>query len=167
PSILSGLAVEELRERGKRAAELRAISERLKAPRRPVAGDDLQPMLAEPRSDPFDDPEWLFELKYDGFRSIVSRDGSRPRIFYRRGGTDPRRRARRRPWPRPLRQRARARARGHRREARPVRIPERAVSRLAEGPHRPRRRLRGGGFHPGGGLADWFRLCPRRGAQVG
>jgi len=84
-SILSGLAVEELRERGKRAAELRAISERLKAPRRPVAGDDLQPMLAEPRSDPFDDPEWLFELKYDGFRSIVSRDGSRPRIFYRRG----------------------------------------------------------------------------------
>src|SRR5207245_1715448 len=55
-----------------------------------------------------------------------------------RGGTDPRRRARRRPWPRPLRQRARARARGHRREARPVRIPARAVSRLAEGPHRLR-----------------------------
>src|SRR5207237_9430829 len=84
-SILSGLAVEELRERGNRAAELRAICERLKAPRRPVAGDDLQPMLAEPRSDPFDDPEWLFELKYDGFRSIVSREGARPRIFYRRG----------------------------------------------------------------------------------
>src|SRR3989440_3193551 len=84
-SILSGLAVEELRERGKRAAELRAISERLKAPRRPVAGDDLQPMLAEPRSDPFDDPEWVFELKYDGFRAITSREGARPRIFYRRG----------------------------------------------------------------------------------
>src|SRR5256712_549726 len=84
-SILSGLAVDELRERGKRAAELRAVCERLKAPRQPVAGDDVQPMLAEPRSDPFDDPEWVFELKYDGFRSIVSRDGARPRIFYRRG----------------------------------------------------------------------------------
>src|SRR2546422_833594 len=61
------------------------VCERLKAPRQPVAGDDVQPMLAEPRSDPFDDPEWVFELKYDGFRSIVSRDGARPRIFYRRG----------------------------------------------------------------------------------
>src|SRR5256885_2559289 len=84
-SILSGLAVHELRERGKRAAELRAVCERLKAPRQPVAGDDVQPMLAEPRSDPFDDPEWVFELKYDGFRAIAARDGARPRIFYRRG----------------------------------------------------------------------------------
>src|SRR5438876_1185855 len=77
--------VEELRERGKRAAGMRANCEALKAPRRPVVGEDVQPMLAEPRSDPFDDRDWLFELKYDGFRSIVSRDGARPRIFYRRG----------------------------------------------------------------------------------
>ena len=84
-SILSGLAVEDLRERGKRAAELRAACERFKAPRREVSGEEVQPMLAEPRADPFDDREWLFELKYDGFRSIVSRDGARPRIFYRRG----------------------------------------------------------------------------------
>src|SRR5207253_892454 len=84
-SILSGLAVEDLRERGKWAAGMRAHCEALKAPRRPVVGEDVQPMLAEPRSDPFDDRDWLFELKYDGFRSIVSRDGARPRIFYRRG----------------------------------------------------------------------------------
>jgi bifunctional non-homologous end joining protein LigD len=84
-SILSGLAVEDLRERGKRAAEIRAVCDHLKAPRRAVAGEEVQPMLAEPRSDPFDDPEWLFELKYDGFRAIASRDGARPRLFYRRG----------------------------------------------------------------------------------
>src|SRR5262244_514619 len=72
-SILSGLGVEDLRERGQRAAEIRAACEALEAPRVPVAGDDVQPMLAEPRSDPFDDPEWLFELKYDGFRAIASR----------------------------------------------------------------------------------------------
>src|SRR5207253_9700023 len=84
-SILSGLAVDEVRDRGKRAAELRAVCERLKAPRQPVAGADVQAMLAEPGSDPFDDPDGVFELKYDGFRSIVSRDGARPRIFYRRG----------------------------------------------------------------------------------
>ena len=84
-SILSGLPVEDLHERGKRAAALREECERLKAPKRKVAGEDVQPMLAEPRSDPFDDPDWIFELKYDGFRAIASRDGARPRIFYRRG----------------------------------------------------------------------------------
>jgi bifunctional non-homologous end joining protein LigD len=82
-SILSGLKVEELATKGERLAEVRAELERLGAPRKPV--QDAQPMLAESRSDPFDDPEWLFEVKYDGFRAIVSRDGSRPRIFYRRG----------------------------------------------------------------------------------
>lgn len=84
-SIDSGLAVDELPRRGERAARIREELARLGAPRRRVDGEDVQPMLAEPRSDPFDDPEWLFELKYDGFRAIVSRDGSRPRIFYRRG----------------------------------------------------------------------------------
>src|SRR3989475_5518155 len=52
-SILSGLPVEDLHERGKRAAALREECERLKAPKRKVAGEDVQPMLAEPRSDPF------------------------------------------------------------------------------------------------------------------
>jgi bifunctional non-homologous end joining protein LigD len=84
-SILSGMQVEELRERGARAARLRSECERLGAPRREVRGEDVQPMLAEPRGEPFDDPAWLFELKYDGFRAIVSREGARPRIFYRRG----------------------------------------------------------------------------------
>src|SRR5437764_506163 len=84
-SILSGLEVEELRDRGSRAAKIRSELLRLDAPRREVRGEDVQPMLAEPRRDPFDDPEWLFELKYDGFRAIAAREGSRPRIFYRRG----------------------------------------------------------------------------------
>src|SRR5437763_860336 len=59
-SILSGLGVEDLRERGRRAAEIRAACERLKAPRGAVPGEDVQPMLAEPRRDPFDDGDWLF-----------------------------------------------------------------------------------------------------------
>jgi len=84
-SILSGLPVEGLLERGARAAQIRAECERLLAPRREVRGEEVQPMLAEPRSEPFDDPDWLFELKVDGFRAIVAREGARPRIFYRRG----------------------------------------------------------------------------------
>jgi len=82
-SILSGLRVEELAQRHERLAQIRSELERLQAPRRPV--EEAQPMLAESRSDPFDDPDWIFELKYDGFRAIVARDGARPRIFYRRG----------------------------------------------------------------------------------
>ena len=82
-SVLSGLLVEQLAQRGELAAEVRAECVKLGAPRRPV--EDAQPMLAESRSDPFDDPTWIFELKYDGFRALVSRDGARPRIFYRRG----------------------------------------------------------------------------------
>ncbi len=84
-SILSGLPVAELVESGKRAAEIRAECERVKAPRRPVAADEVQPMLAESRAEPFDDAAWLFELKYDGFRAIVGRDGGRAHVFYRRG----------------------------------------------------------------------------------
>src|SRR5207248_7257343 len=84
-SILSGFLVEELLDRGKRSAEIRAELQRLGAPVREVRGEEVEPMLAEPRSEPFDDPAWIFEVKYDGFRAIVAREGSRPRIFYRRG----------------------------------------------------------------------------------
>src|SRR3954470_6776176 len=82
-SILSGLLVEELEARGQRLQQIRDELQWLGAPQRPV--EDAQPMLAEPRAEPFDDPDWLFELKYDGFRPIVSREGTRPHIFYRRG----------------------------------------------------------------------------------
>jgi bifunctional non-homologous end joining protein LigD len=44
-------------------------------------------MLAERRAKPFDDPAWLFELKYDGFRVLAAVTGGRPRVFYR-GGSD-------------------------------------------------------------------------------
>jgi bifunctional non-homologous end joining protein LigD len=31
----------------------------------------FQPMTLEKWSTPFDDPNWLFELKYDGFRALA------------------------------------------------------------------------------------------------
>jgi len=38
----------------------------------------MQPMLATPVDAPFDDPDWLYELKWDGYRAIatVDRDGN-------------------------------------------------------------------------------------------
>jgi hypothetical protein len=37
----------------------------------------VEPVLLTPRSDPFDDPAWLFEPKYDGYRGLlyVTRQG--------------------------------------------------------------------------------------------
>ena len=31
----------------------------------------IQPMPLQTRALPFDDPNWLFELKYDGFRALA------------------------------------------------------------------------------------------------
>ena len=53
----------------------------------PVTIGSITPMPLRGRADPFDDPAWLFELKYDGFRALahvgdgrctfVSRNGHR------------------------------------------------------------------------------------------
>lgn len=32
---------------------------------------DVEPVLLTPRRDPFDDPAWLFEPKYDGYRGLL------------------------------------------------------------------------------------------------
>lgn len=45
---------------------------------------EIEPMLAEPGK-PFDDPEWLFELKWDGIRAIAFCDEQSTRIVGRRG----------------------------------------------------------------------------------
>jgi bifunctional non-homologous end joining protein LigD len=31
----------------------------------------IRPMLARERPDPFDDPDWLYEIKHDGFRALA------------------------------------------------------------------------------------------------
>src|SRR5262249_28062129 len=41
--------------------------------------------LAETADKPFSSPDWLFELKYDGFRVLASKDGEKVQLFYRRG----------------------------------------------------------------------------------
>jgi bifunctional non-homologous end joining protein LigD len=32
---------------------------------------NVQPMLASPADQPFDHPDWLFEVKWDGYRAIA------------------------------------------------------------------------------------------------
>jgi bifunctional non-homologous end joining protein LigD len=45
----------------------------------------FQPMPVSRRPAPFDHPEWVFELKYDGFRSLAVIDGDRTQLISRNG----------------------------------------------------------------------------------
>jgi bifunctional non-homologous end joining protein LigD len=44
---------------------------------------NIRPMLATPRADAFDDPDWLFEIKWDGFRAIAEVEPSKVRLYSR------------------------------------------------------------------------------------
>jgi bifunctional non-homologous end joining protein LigD len=84
-SILSGLTVEEMRDRGARAGQLRGELEKLGAKKHELRARDVDLMLAELGDRPFTRDGWLFEIKYDGFRLLASREDSKPRLQYRRG----------------------------------------------------------------------------------
>ena len=84
-SVLSGRLLEELASGGGRAAAAVRAAERLGAPRRALADEDVRPMLAETRDAPFDAAGWLFELKYDGYRLLARREGARVVLRYRSG----------------------------------------------------------------------------------
>jgi bifunctional non-homologous end joining protein LigD len=77
-SVLSGLSLDELRDGSMRAEKLAAEAEKLGAKKREVKPEV---MLAETAEKPPAGREWIFELKYDGFRLLASRKG----LFYRSG----------------------------------------------------------------------------------
>jgi bifunctional non-homologous end joining protein LigD len=84
-SVLSGLTVEELKSGADKAAKLRATLKRWKAPRRPVRPEDVPPMLAETREQPFSRAGWVFEVKLDGYRMRVAREAGVGRLITRNG----------------------------------------------------------------------------------
>lgn len=46
----------------------------------------IQPMLAQPTDRPaFDDPNWIFEIKWDGYRAVAETGGQRPKLYSRNG----------------------------------------------------------------------------------
>jgi bifunctional non-homologous end joining protein LigD len=45
----------------------------------------VQPIIPIRRKEPFDDPEWLFEFKYDGFRGLFYLEQGRCRFISRNG----------------------------------------------------------------------------------
>jgi len=45
----------------------------------------VQPIIPTSRKEPFDDPDWLFDLKYDGFRAVSYFERGSCRFVSRRG----------------------------------------------------------------------------------
>lgn len=64
-SVLSKITLERLNDKSKK-----------KKKHEEITIDNLQPMLAEIRKEPFDDTGWLFEIKYDGYRALAFVDGN-------------------------------------------------------------------------------------------
>ena len=83
-SIYSGLTLEEIQEGSKRSASIRERLVSLGVPRARVEGTpDF--MLAEDADKPFSDPNFIYELKYDGYRLLVVVDEGKCELVYRRG----------------------------------------------------------------------------------
>jgi bifunctional non-homologous end joining protein LigD len=79
-SVLTGKKLEP-RQRGKKKYPQRSahrsaqVVEEVKKPR--VRNTELiPPMAAELTDKPFDDKDWIFELKYDGYRALADLDGA-------------------------------------------------------------------------------------------
>ena len=83
-SIYSGLTLEEIQEGSKKAATIRERLLKMGAPRARV---EAAPgfMLAEDAKEPFSDPDFIYELKYDGYRLLLTVDDGKCELGYRRG----------------------------------------------------------------------------------
>jgi len=84
-SVISGLTVEEIADVPGRLAAIRARLDALGAPRGEVDASAQPFTLATLAERPFSDPDWLYEIKYDGVRVLASRAGDRVTLYGRSG----------------------------------------------------------------------------------
>jgi bifunctional non-homologous end joining protein LigD len=79
-SILTGKRIEEYNNANDPVAKQQA------APQKALSDlHELRPMLAKSADAAFDDPEWIFELKLDGYRALAFVDRQSARLTSRRG----------------------------------------------------------------------------------
>ncbi|PYN72278.1 MAG: DNA ligase [Candidatus Rokuibacteriota bacterium] len=84
-SVFSGLTIEELRDGAGRLDTLRKRLVELGAPRAEVTPRGDLFMLATLSEEPFSNPGWLFEIKYDGVRVLAWRENDRVELRGRSG----------------------------------------------------------------------------------
>jgi bifunctional non-homologous end joining protein LigD len=84
-SVFSGRTLEQLQQGLHPRDEIVSQIEGFGARRRKVRPVDIKPMLAEVRDEPFSHADWLYELKYDGFRLMCAKQGADVVLSYRSG----------------------------------------------------------------------------------
>jgi bifunctional non-homologous end joining protein LigD len=82
-SVLSGLTITELEAGAPAQRALIAELEHLGAPKRALAPGAFEPMLCQTAEAPFSSPDWIFELKYDGFRMLGFGGAGQAALRYR------------------------------------------------------------------------------------
>jgi bifunctional non-homologous end joining protein LigD len=83
-SILSGLTVQALKEGTSRAQPVLQKLKRWQTPEAPVVAAKAKVMLAQTRA-PFSGKDWLFEIKYDGYRLLAARENDEAALYSRAG----------------------------------------------------------------------------------
>ncbi|HZD53777.1 MAG TPA: DNA ligase D, partial [Woeseiaceae bacterium] len=83
-SVLSGLTVEQVGSGEEPGAAIAEACRSLGAKHGSVAFGDVKPMLATP-GEPFSDPDWVFEIKYDGYRLLAGKEHGQVRLLSRNG----------------------------------------------------------------------------------
>jgi len=79
-SVLTGLTIDERAEWPRHRAVLAALAH---VPKKPIG--KIEPMLCHTADAAFSSDEWVFELKYDGFRLLADGGAGRAQLRYRSG----------------------------------------------------------------------------------
>jgi bifunctional non-homologous end joining protein LigD len=84
-SVLSGLTIDELAAGAPRHQAVAAELATLGAPIKTIAPGSIEPMLCQTAEHAFSSPDWLYELKYDGFRMMAYGGAGQAMLRYRSG----------------------------------------------------------------------------------
>jgi bifunctional non-homologous end joining protein LigD len=84
-SVLSGLTIDELFAGAPRHREVIAELPGFGAPKKTIAPGSIEPMLCQTADAAFSSPDWVFELKYDGFRMMAYGGAGQAMLRYRSG----------------------------------------------------------------------------------
>lgn len=87
-SVLSGLTIDELFARAPRHQAIMEALATAKVPRRALPYGSIDPMLCQTADAAFSSDDWLYELKYDGFRMMAYGGAGQAKLRYR-SGLDP------------------------------------------------------------------------------